>query len=67
MIYQSVEDRRVYISDQYEHELEVDLAIMDEGIYVGVYMSGPDAGVEVDLSAQQVKEARELGQEQSIW
>jgi len=61
------EDKRVYISDRYEHELEVDLAIMDEGIYVGVYMSGPDAGVEVDLSAQQVKEARKVGQEQSIW
>ncbi len=61
------EDKRVYISDQYEHELEVDLAIMDEGIYVGVYMSGPNAGVEVDLSAQQVKEARKLGEEQNIW
>jgi len=61
------EDKRVYISDQYEHELEIDLAIMDEGIYVGVYMSGPDAGVEVDLSTQQVQEARKLGQEQSIW
>lgn len=61
------EDKRVYLRDEYEHELEIDLADMDNDLYVGVYMSGPDAGVEVDLSAQQVKEARKLGQEQSIW
>ncbi len=41
MIYQ--EDKRVYNSYPYEHELEV------------------------DLSAQQVKEARKLGEEQNIW
>ncbi len=57
------EDKRVYLTDEYEHELEVDLALMDDGIYVGVWLDGPDAGVEVDLSSNQVKEARKLGYE----
>ena len=60
MIY---EDKRVYLTDEYEHELEVDLALMDDGIYVGVWCSGPDAGVEVDLTSSQVKEALKLGYE----
>ena len=60
MIY---EDKRVYLTDEYEHELEVDLALMDDGIYVGVMLDGPYAGVEVDLTSSQVKEARKLGYE----
>ena len=63
MIYQSIEDKRVYLTDEYEHELEVDLALMDDGIYVGVWLDGPYAGTEVDLSSNQVKEARKLGYE----
>ena len=59
------EDKRVYLTDEYEHELEVDLALMDDGIYVGVWLDGPDAGVEVDLSSSQVKEARKLSYEVS--
>ncbi len=59
------EDKRVYLTDEYEHELEVDLALMDDGIYVGVWLDGPDAGVEVDLSSSQVKEARKLGYERT--
>ena len=58
MIY---EDKRVYLYNEYEHELEVDLALMDDGIYVGVWLDGPYAGVEVDLTSSQVKEARKLG------
>ena len=57
------EDKRVYLTDEYEHELEVDLALMDDGIYVGVWLDGPYAGTEVDLSSNQVKEARKLGYE----
>jgi len=63
MIYQ--EDKRVYLTDEYEHELEVDLALMDDGIYVGVWLDGPYVGTEVDLSSHQVKEARKLGYEVS--
>ncbi len=57
------EDKRVYLTDEYEHELEVDLALMDDGIYVGVWLDGPYVGTEVDLSSNQVKEARKLGYE----
>jgi len=57
------EDKRVYLTDEYEHELEVDLALMDDGIYVGVMLDGPCVGTEVDLSSNQVKEARKLGYE----
>lgn len=57
------EDKRVYLTDEYEHELEVDLALMDDGIYVGVWLDGPYAGTEVDLTSSQVKEARKLGYE----
>ena len=60
-----VEDKRVYLTDEYEHELEVDLALMDDGIYVGVWLDGPCVGTEVDLSSNQVKEARKLGYEVS--
>ena len=63
MLYQSIEDKRVYLTNEYEHELEVDLALMDDGIYVGVWLDGPYAGTEVDLSSNQVKEARKLGYE----
>ncbi len=59
------EDKRVYLTDEYEHELEVDLALMDDGIYVGVWLDGPYVGTEVDLSSNQVKEARKLGYEVS--
>ena len=55
-----LEDKRVYLYNEYEHELEVDLALMDDGIYVGVWLDGPDAGVEVDLNSVQVKEALDL-------
>ena len=58
-----IEDKRVYLADEYEHELEVDLALMDDGIYVGVWLDGPYAGTEVELSGNQVKEARKLGYE----
>ena len=58
-----IEDKRVYLTNEYDYELEVDLALMDEGFYVGVWMDGPDAGVEVDLTSSQVKEARRLGYE----
>ena len=58
-----IEDKRVYLIDECDYELEVDLALMDEGFYVGVWMDGPDAGVEVDLTRSQVKEARRLGYE----
>ena len=56
-----IEDKRVYLCNEYDHELEVDLELIDEGIYVGVWMDGPDMGVEVDLTSSQVKEARKLG------
>ena len=58
-----IEDKRVYLTNEYEHELEVDLALIDDGIYVGVWCDGPDAGVEVDLTVSQVKEALKLGYE----
>ena len=58
-----IEDKRVYLTNEFEHVLEVDLALMDDGIYVGVWCEGPDAGVEVDLTSSQVKEARKLGYE----
>ena len=58
-----IEDKRVYLTNEYDYELEVDLALMDEGFYVGVWMDGPDAGVEVDLTSSQVKEARRFGYE----
>ena len=58
-----VEDKRVYLTNEYEHELEVYLALMDDGIYVGVWTDGPDVGTEVDLTEAQVKEARKLGYE----
>jgi len=61
MIYEK--DKRVYLTDEYEHELEVDLALMDDGNYVGVWLDGPYAGTEVDLTSSQVKEARKLGYE----
>jgi|TARA_R100000081_G_C4814535_1_gene173801 hypothetical protein len=63
MTYQSIEDKRVYLTDEYEHELEVDLALMDDGIFVGVWLDGPYVGTEVDLTSSQVKEARKLGYE----
>ena len=59
------EDKRVYLYNEYEHELEVDLALMDDGIYTGVWQDGPDAGVEVDLNSVQVKEALDLFYEMS--
>ena len=62
-----LEDKRVYLTNEYEHELEVDLALMDDGIYVGVWLDGPCVGVEVDLSSSQVKEARELGYKESLY
>jgi hypothetical protein len=62
-----LEDKRVYLTNEYEHELEVDLALMDDGVYVGVWLAGPYAGVEVDLSSSQVKEARELGYKESLY
>lgn len=57
----------VYLTDEYDHELEVDLALMDEGIYVGVWCQGPYAGVEVDLTSAQVKEARKLGEVRGLY
>jgi hypothetical protein len=63
MTYQSIEDKRVYLTNEYEPELEVDLALMDDGIYVGVWLDGPYVGTEVDLTSSQVKEARKLGYE----
>lgn len=60
-----MEDRRVYLTNEYEHELEVDLALMDDGIYLGVWLDGPYVGTEVELSSNQVKEARTLGYEVS--
>ena len=49
------EDKRVYLTDEYE--LEVDLALLDDGIYVGVWLDGPDT------TSSQVKEAHKLGYE----
>ena len=57
----------VYLINEHEHELEVDLALMDEGFYVGVWCDGPDAGVEVELTSAQVKEARKLGEVKSLY
>ena len=57
----------VYLTNEYDHELEVDLALMDEGVYVGVWCQGPDAGVEVELTKEQVKEARKLGEVKSLY
>jgi len=57
----------VYLTNEYDHELEVDLALMDEGVYVGVWCQGPDAGVEVELTSAQVKEARKLGEVKSLY
>ena len=53
----------VYLTNEYDPELEVDLALMAEGSYVGVWGQGPYAGVEVELTSAQVKEARKLGYE----
>ena len=57
----------VYLTNEYDHELEVDLALMDEGVYVGVWCQGPDAGVEVGLTSAQVKEARKLGEVRDLY
>ena len=55
-----IEDKRVYLYNEYGHELEVDLALTYDGIYTGVWQDGPDVGVEVYLNRVQVKEALDL-------
>ena len=67
MIYESVEDKRVYLYNEHDHELEVDLALMDDGICVGTWLDGPDKGEEIELSHSQIAEARELGYEESLY
>ena len=57
------EDRPVCLTDEYGHEIEVQLDLLDEGVYLGVWCDGPDAGVEVELTSEQVKEARKIGYE----
>ena len=60
------EDRRVYLTDEYEeHELEIYLDLLDEGFYLGGWCDGPNAGVEVELTSEQVKEARKIGYERT--
>ncbi len=57
------ENRPVCLTDEHGHELEVYLDLLDEGFYLGVWCDGPNAGVEVELTSEQVKEARKIGYE----
>ena len=53
-------DPRVYIYDEDDHELEVDMELVEDGYPYAVYMSGPMKGEEIKLSASQIDTARDI-------
>jgi hypothetical protein len=52
-------DNRVYLVDQDDYEYEVEMSLFDDGVEVGVYLNGPNAGVEFHLNSSQYREAME--------
>lgn len=52
-------DPRVYIYDEDDCELEVDMELVEDGYPYAVYMSGPMSGEEIKLSDSQITEARD--------
>lgn len=49
-----IEDKRIYMYDENDHEYEVDMAFLDEvGYLVGLYVEGPNHGEEFILNDQQ--------------
>ena len=47
-----------YIEDDEGYVIEVYISLFNEGNYVGVYIDGELAGVEVPLTAKQISEAQ---------
>lgn len=52
-------DPRVYIYDEDDCELEVDMELVEEGYEYGLCLTGPMMGEEVRLSDSQITEARD--------
>lgn len=52
-------DPRVYICDEDDNELEVDMELLEEGFPYAVYMSGPKKGEEVGLTPEQIDTAED--------
>lgn len=61
-----MQDTRVYIVDKHDHEIEVYTDVTDsDGDMVGVYLEGPNIGVEIKLEGymiQQVNNAMANGE-----
>jgi hypothetical protein len=52
-------DDRVYIVDDNGHEIEVDIDVRDFfGNMTGVYIEGPQVGVDIVLSPEQVRQVK---------
>ena len=47
-----------YIEDDEGYVIEIYISLFNEGKYVGVYIDGANAGVEVPLTAKQISEAQ---------
>ena len=52
-------DPRVYIYDENDHELEVDMELLEDGYEYGLRLTGPTMGEEVRLTDNQMAEARD--------
>ena len=52
-------DPRVYIYDEDDCELEVDMELLEDGYEYGLCLTGPTMGEEVRLSDSQITEARD--------
>lgn len=51
-------DTRIYLTDDHGYEMEVFVDVRDiYGDMVGVYMEGPNIGVEVKLTPEQSRKA----------
>lgn len=52
-------DPRVYIYDENDNELEVDMESLEDGYEYGLCLTGPTMGEEVRLTDDQMAEARD--------
>lgn len=52
-------DPRVYIYDEDDHELEIDMELLEDGYEYGLCLTGPTMGEEVRLTDRQMAEARD--------
>ena len=52
-------DTYIYVYDLDDNEIEIWTELLEEGTMVGVYLSGPKAGEEVDLTPRMISDAQD--------